>query len=818
MRNLYKIFVVLGFFLTIPSFSLFAQVGINTDGSPPHSSAMLDVKAANKGFLPPRMTHAAMNNIVNPADGLIIYCIDCGTNAFGALSLFIAGSWYNLSIQCLNPFPPQTGIHIISAEQIIWNWNPVSGAAGYKWNTSSDLASAKEMNTATTYTETGLSCNTQYARYIWAYNGCGGISNPTTITSITSMVQAATPGSGTNISNTSSIQWNWNTVANAIEYKWSTINNFLTATTLTVPSYTETGLTCNTAYTSYAWAISSCGNSEALTMTESTKPVSPGNLVEGTHISSLNQIIWHWNPLPNATGYKWSTINNFSTGIFTPNTSHLESGLTCITAYTSYAWAIGACGNSMPLTMTKTTAKDPESPTSGVNVATTTQIVWNWNSVPGATGYKWSTTNDYTTATSTLGNATFHTETGLTCNTAYTSYAWAVGTCGNSTPLTMTKTTATNPVPPLSATHLATTTSINWNWVPVPNATGYKWNTINDYATATSTIGNVTSYLQTGLTCNTTYTSYAWAIGGCGHSVALTMTQTTLLNPEPPTAGTHVPGLTQIVWKWNAVAGATGYKWSVTNNFANAIDLGSGLLIAETGMTCNTPYTRYIWAYGACGNSTPATLTQTTFGCPVVCGSAFTINHSASGGVAPVDKTVTYGTATNIPGELTKCWITRNLGASQQATTVDDATEASAGWYFQFNRKQGYKHDGSARTPSAAWDATNDNLSATWEAAKDPCTIELGTGWRIPTKTEWTNVDASWTDWNGPFGSALKLHAAGYLYNSDGSLSSRGSYGYYWSSTQNDAAAGWFLGFFSGTSVMVNGNKAFGFSARCVRD
>ena len=85
------------------------------------------------------------------------------------------------------------------------------------------------------------------------------------------------------------------------------------------------------------------------------------------------------------------------------------------------------------------------------------------------------------------------------------------------------------------------------------------------------------------------------------------------------------------------------------------------------------------------------------------CGDPLTINHLVSGGVAPVDKTVTYGTVTNIPGETSKCWITSNLGADHQATAVNDATEASAGWYWQFNRKQGYKHDGTTRTPNTTW-------------------------------------------------------------------------------------------------------------------
>jgi hypothetical protein len=203
-----------------------------------------------------------------------------------------------------------------------------------------------------------------------------------------------------------------------------------------------------------------------------------------------------------------------------------------------------------------------------------------------------------------------------------------------------------------------------------------------------------------------------------------------------------------------------------------------------------------------------------------VCGLTISINHLVSGGVAPVNKTVSYETVNGIAGELTKCWITRNLGASKQATVVSDVTEASAGWYFQFNRKQGYKYDGTTRTPGTAWNSANDNLSAAWEAAKDPCTLELGTGWRIPTNTEWTNVDASgsWTNWNGPFGSALILHAAGYLSSSDGLLGNRGTYGYYWSSTQNDAAFSWSLFFHSSFSGMNYPSKAYGFSIRCLRD
>jgi len=201
------------------------------------------------------------------------------------------------------------------------------------------------------------------------------------------------------------------------------------------------------------------------------------------------------------------------------------------------------------------------------------------------------------------------------------------------------------------------------------------------------------------------------------------------------------------------------------------------------------------------------------------CGSSIVIYHVA-GAVAPVTKTVTYGTVTNIPGETSKCWITSNLGADHQATAVNDATEASAGWYWQFNRKQGYKHDGTTRTPNTTW-ISSISENSDWNAAYDPCTLELGSGWRIPTSTEWTNVDAggSWTSWTGPWNSGLKIHAAGYLYFSAGSLSNRGSYGDYWSSTQDSTTYGWYLSFDSSNSLMRNyGVKAYGLSLRCLRE
>jgi hypothetical protein len=290
----------------------------------------------------------------------------------------------------------------------------------------------------------------------------------------------------------------------------------------------------------------------------------------------------------------------------------------------------------------------------------------------------------------------------------------------------------------------------------------------------------------------------------------------TFCNTPSPLAGSNSVSPGQITWRWTAVAGASGYKWNTTNSFNSATDMGTETTKTETGLPCDTTYTRYVWAYSECGISAPIILTQ-TLAC-WTCGYPITVHHEA-GLVAPVTKATTYGTVTNIPGERAKCWITSNLGSDHQATAVDDGTEASAGWYWQFNRKQGYKHDGSTRTPNTVWTSSISENSE-WKIENDPCNIELGTTWHLPTSTEWYNVDnaGGWSTWNGPWGSGLKLHAAGCLYFGDGSLYDRGYYGHYPSSTQFDATDGWYLTFGSGYIFVLNYYKAYGFSVRCVRD
>lgn len=76
------------FFLLLIFHSLYAQVAINTDGSDPDPSAMLEVKSTDKGLLLPRLTRSERDAISNPAEGLMIY-----NNTCKSLDIFNGSSW-----------------------------------------------------------------------------------------------------------------------------------------------------------------------------------------------------------------------------------------------------------------------------------------------------------------------------------------------------------------------------------------------------------------------------------------------------------------------------------------------------------------------------------------------------------------------------------------------------------------------------------------------------------------------------------------------------------------------------------------------------
>jgi uncharacterized protein (TIGR02145 family) len=193
-----------------------------------------------------------------------------------------------------------------------------------------------------------------------------------------------------------------------------------------------------------------------------------------------------------------------------------------------------------------------------------------------------------------------------------------------------------------------------------------------------------------------------------------------------------------------------------------------------------------------------------------------------------------------------------NLGAAN--TSVDPFTPSweIIGGYWQWGRSAqaapgptgtggSTPNDGdpSTWTPTGtAWNTTRaadgawvDGNPMTASPADNPCPA----GFRVPSKTQWegvkdntlnpqSNVGSSWSDnplnyaTGKNFGPALFLPAAGGRDYFNGTLFSRGSNGYYWSSTEDGTANAWDLDFNSGGAYVLNDFRTYGFSVRCVAE
>jgi hypothetical protein len=133
------------------------------------ASSIVEMESNSQGFLPPRMTAAERDQIVNPALGLMIF----NTTTL-CTNVYIGTNWQEICGSCTPEVSaPSAGMHSVTASEIQWNWNAVPGATGYKWNTSNDYLTATDLGNALTVAQTGLNAATAYTVYVWAYGVCG---------------------------------------------------------------------------------------------------------------------------------------------------------------------------------------------------------------------------------------------------------------------------------------------------------------------------------------------------------------------------------------------------------------------------------------------------------------------------------------------------------------------------------------------------------------------------------------------------------------------------------------------------------------------
>ena len=614
------------------------NVGIGTTS--PSSSAILDLSSTKSGALVPRLSTAQMNSISAPAKGLLIYNTDCnnfyynsGTSGTPKWQSMISSTSLGTPGYISGPACGNQG-----QAGVIYSIAAVSGATSYAWTVPSGATiTSGRLTTSITVnfgTNSGNVCVSALNSCVTSESSCIGISvggtltagtisgNQTICSGVTATTLTQTPPSGS---------------SGNFTYQW----------------YNDFGSIAGATHSTYSPGI------------QTSLPVIKTESFDGTTFPPAG---WAAISLVN-DNYNWERTVAGNNGVDLDQLPHSGSGeawYDCwdaavgdesILVSPSFTEVGNVSGAEVSFWMYGNTANG-SSYTDLVNVYYSTSVTQPQdlsNATLLGTVYQYNPDNGWYKHTFTIPASVTSSKVWLIFDAvsdngievylddvSWTSYPSVTnihyycvesnGSCGNAS--TNTVTISVNTLPTASVTGNLTICSGNSTTLTASGSGTYKWST-----------GATTASITVNPTSNTYYTITVTNTVGCIKTVITTVTVNTTV-PSPPVAGTNTPSTRAIVWNWNTVSNATGYKWATVNDYSLATDIGTNTSYTQKRLTCNTSYTAYVWAYNTCGNSVSAALIQMTAAC-FPCGSVLTDERDKQSYT-----TVKIGT---------QCWMAQNL-------------------------------------------------------------------------------------------------------------------------------------------------------------
>lgn len=327
--------------LFIHCITLFTQVSINTDGSPPDESAMLDIKSNSKGILLPRLTNSERDAIDSPVAGLIIY----NTKEKG-LQIFDGISWKYLSLSPCIPEEPEiiTGNDFPDCNEsgVTYHIDEVAWAGSYNWTVPSDATIISGQGDTTIIVDMGTTSGLVTVR---AESGCGNSDYcelPITIGHINQ--PGVITGNAYPDCNESGISYSISDVTGALNYVWSVPSN-----ASIISGQGTTNIIVDFGATSGNISViaeNSCAQSDARILTITIGiPTEPNDIV-GRMLPEPNStgLSYSINSVDGATGYNW-TVPSDATIVSGQGTNNISVDFGTTSGNVSVR-AENSCGNS----------------------------------------------------------------------------------------------------------------------------------------------------------------------------------------------------------------------------------------------------------------------------------------------------------------------------------------------------------------------------------------------------------------------------------------------------------------------------------------
>jgi chitodextrinase len=449
-------------------------------------------------------------------------------------------------------------------------------------------------------------------------------------------------------------------------------NGALLATPGNVTTYQDSSVSASTSYSYTVQALDSAGNasgqSTALILTtpatsDTTAPSTPTGLTANA-VSNLQIDVGWLASTDNVAVAGYRVFRNGSLLVTLGNvTSYQDTGLSAATTYVYTVRALDAAGNVSGLS----TAATATTPTGADTIAPSTPTGLNASAVsPSQINLTWSPSTDNVAVAgyriyrdgafvAILASVTTYQDTGLTPSTAYSYNVDAIDAVGNASALSAPKGVTTPAVPDTTAPSTPTGLSanavsasrVNLSWAASTDnvaVTGYR---VFRNGTLLVTLGNVTTYANTGLSASTTYTYAVRALDAAGNvsgqsatASATTQSAADTTAPSTPTGLTaNAVSASRIDLGWTASTdnvAVTGYR--VYRNSVFQTTLAAVTTFQDTGLTASTTYSYNVDAIDAAGNasgiSTAAGATTQasggSSGTPTITGVSGTISQGQS--------------------------------------------------------------------------------------------------------------------------------------------------------------------------------------------